>query len=79
MIYVKALISHLSLFNIWIDRIAGDTRRSSPLFYVGGDPPHIARPAQTVPDMVLKRFGLFVGILSLVWVFVQIGYGLLMR
>jgi hypothetical protein len=29
--------------------------------------------------MVLKRFGLFVGILSLVWVFVQIGYGLLMR
>jgi len=29
--------------------------------------------------MVLKRFGFFVGILSLVWVFVQIGYGLLMR
>jgi hypothetical protein len=29
--------------------------------------------------MVLKRLGLFVGILSLVWVFVQIGYGLLVR
>jgi hypothetical protein len=29
--------------------------------------------------MALKRIGLFVGILSLVWVFVQIGYGLLVR
>jgi hypothetical protein len=29
--------------------------------------------------MVLKRFGLLLGILSLVWVFVQIGYGLLIR
>ena len=29
--------------------------------------------------MALKRFGLFVGILSLVWVSVQIGYGLLVR
>ncbi len=29
--------------------------------------------------MVLKRFGVFVGLLSLVWVFTQIGYGLLSR
>ena len=29
--------------------------------------------------MLLKRFGWLVGILSLVWVFAQIGYGLLIR
>ncbi|MBT4503187.1 MAG: hypothetical protein HOC74_35975 [Gemmatimonadetes bacterium] len=29
--------------------------------------------------MVLKRFGWLIGILSLVWVFAQIGYGLLIR
>lgn len=29
--------------------------------------------------MVLKRFGVFVGLLSLVWVFTQISYGLLTR
>jgi hypothetical protein len=29
--------------------------------------------------MVLKRFGVFVDLLSLVWVFTQIGYGLLTR
>ena len=29
--------------------------------------------------MVIKRFGLFVGILSLILVFVQIGYDLLVR
>jgi hypothetical protein len=29
--------------------------------------------------MVLKRLGLLIGALSVVWVFVQIGYGLLVR
>jgi hypothetical protein len=29
--------------------------------------------------MVIKRFVLFVGIMSLIWVIVQIGYGLLVR
>ncbi|MFT5087463.1 MAG: hypothetical protein ACI906_001583 [Candidatus Latescibacterota bacterium] len=29
--------------------------------------------------MVLKRFGVFIGLLSLFWVFTQIGYGLIMR
>ncbi len=29
--------------------------------------------------MVLKRFGVFLGLLTLVWVFTQIGYGLIMR
>jgi len=29
--------------------------------------------------MVLKRFGVFIGFLSLVWVFTQIGYSLIMR
>ncbi len=29
--------------------------------------------------MVLKRFGFFLGLLTLVWVFTQIGYGLIMR
>jgi hypothetical protein len=43
------------------------------------DLPFIKRHAPKVPDMALKRIGLFVGILSLVWVFVQIGYGLLVR
>lgn len=29
--------------------------------------------------MVLKRFGFFLGILSLVWIFTQVGYSLVMR
>lgn len=29
--------------------------------------------------MVLKRFGFFLGLLTLVWVFTRIGYGLVMR
>jgi len=29
--------------------------------------------------MALKRFGTLIGILSVIWVFVQIGYGLLIR
>jgi len=29
--------------------------------------------------MALKRFGMLIGILSVIWVFVQIGYGLLIR
>jgi hypothetical protein len=29
--------------------------------------------------MVLRRFALFVGFLSLIWVFTQIGLGLLLR
>jgi hypothetical protein len=37
------------------------------------------RPHAKGGTMVLKRFGLLLGILSLVWVFVQIGYGLLIR
>ena len=44
-----------------------------------GAPLHVKHPVQKASNMVLKRFGIFVGILSLVWVFVQIGYGLLIR
>lgn len=29
--------------------------------------------------MLLKRLGFFIGVLSVVWMFVQIGYGLLIR
>jgi hypothetical protein len=29
--------------------------------------------------MPLRRFGLLVGVLSVIWVFVQIGHGLLVR
>ena len=48
-----------------------------PILIAG--PPLFKSEAPKVPDMVIKRFGLFVGILSLIWVFVQIGYGLLVR
>ena len=29
--------------------------------------------------MLFKRLGFFIGVLSVVWMFVQIGYGLLIR
>jgi len=48
-----------------------------PILIAG--PPLFKSEAPKVPEMVIKRFGLFVGILSLIWVFVQIGYGLLVR
>ena len=44
-----------------------------------GAPLHVKYSVQKASNMVLKCFGIFIGILSLVWVFVQIGYGLLMR
>ena len=56
------------------------THLGSPLpMLIAGTPLHVKYSVQKAPNMVLKRFGIFVGILSLVWVFVQIGYGLLMR
>ena len=48
-----------------------------PILIAG--PPLFKHKAQKVPDMVIKRFVLFVGIMSLIWVIVQIGYGLLVR